>query len=354
MPVANASQYRRIRAVITAGSSVAAGQVARELSNDASLEICTAATAATLKQQITAFHPVVVLLDTAIAGDRTPLLVRDLIQQSNLPILIRTDSSESNPAMLLDCIEAGALGISNKPACAAELAQAMPSLIWSLKAAAGAVMTNLNSLRSMNWPGASNRDGKAILAIGAGMGGANTLGKVLTQLPNDAPGAVVIAPIPAQVISNWAQRVGQRCQVKVTPAREGEKIQRGRVYVAPGNGHLLLRNNGSDWTIQIKDGPAVFHQKPSIEMLFNSIADTAAPLAVGVLLGAAGVDGIAGLLQLRKAGGRTLAESPATSLFSELPNRAVQCGAAETSAPANELATKMLELATTHQLPQAA
>jgi two-component system chemotaxis response regulator CheB len=352
MPVANASQSRRVRAVVTAGSTIAVGQLARDLSSDSSLEISIATNADNLRQEIAAVRPAVVLLDTHIAGAKTPQLVADLVQRTNLPILIRTDATD--PGMLLDCIEAGALGISNKPASADEIAQSMPSLIWSLKAAAGALMANLNSMRSMEWPLANSGNANALLAIGAGMGGAAALGNVLTQLPQDAPGAVVIAPLPSQVITTWAQRLGRRCQVRITPARDGDKIQPGHIFVAPGNGHLLLRRNGADWSIQIKDGPAVFHQKPSIEMLFNSIADTAAPQAVGVLLGSAGVDGIAGLLQMRKAGSRTLTESPATSLFTDLPNRALQCGAAETSAPANELANKMLELATARQMPKAA
>jgi len=122
-------------------------------------------------------------LTQRIAGDKTPQLVSDVVQRAKLPVLVRTEANETSPGMLLDCIDAGVLGILNKPASTDQTAQAIPSLIWSLKAAAGASVANLATLRSNVWPPATEVETASILAIGAGMGGALALGNIIAQLP---------------------------------------------------------------------------------------------------------------------------------------------------------------------------
>ncbi len=336
---------RRIRVLVTAGSAVAVSQLARDLAGDRSLGISIATNVESLWLEVDAVRPMALLLDTRIAGSKTPELVGELIRRAKLPILIRSESNDVSAGILLDCIEAGALGILNKPTTADAVAREMPGLIWSLKAAAGAAMSNLPSIASnQNIAKASGGD-QSIVAIGAGLGGTIQLTNLLARLPADAPASVVIAPLPSQLLGPWAERLSGRCQVAVKQARDGDLMKSGQVLIAPGNGHLLIRRSGSDWAVRIKDGPAVFQNRPSVEILFNSIADSGAPKAVGVLLSSAGVDGIAGLLQLRKSGGRTITESPATSIFPELPTRALKCGAAEASPSRDELVDTMIEFA---------
>jgi two-component system, chemotaxis family, protein-glutamate methylesterase/glutaminase len=354
MPTTDRSAEKRIRTIVTAPTPLAAMQLARDLSANAALQISFATSETSLWQEIDANRPQVVLLDTRIAGNNAPHLVNDLIRRAKLPVLIRTEIRENSPQMLLDCIAAGALGILDKPTSVHQIAEAISELIWSIKAASNATMEKLESLRSANWSLATGGETGGIFAIGAGLGGTIALENLLMQLPQGAPGTVAVTALPQQLLSIWADRLDKRCNVRVKPARDGDGVRPGQVLIAPGESHLLLRRNNSDWTVKIKDGPAVFHQKPSAEMLFGSLADTGAPQAVGVLLGGAGVDGIAGLLQLRKAGARTLVESQSTSILADLPTRAFHCGAAEAQIPANELAAKMLELATTQRIPRAA
>jgi two-component system chemotaxis response regulator CheB len=354
MPTTDRSSEKRIRAIVTAPTPLAATQLARDLSATASLQISFATSETTLWQEIDATRPNVVLLDPRIAGNNAPHLVIDLIQRAKLPVLIRTEIGACSPPMLLACMSAGALGIVDKPASVNQIAESIPALIWSLKAASNASMEKLESLRSANWSPASGNDTACVFAIAAGMGGTLALENVLTQLPLNAPGTVAVTALPPQLIGIWANSLEKRCKVRVKPARDGDTVQPGVVLIAPGESHLLLRRNNSDWTVKIKDGPAVFHQKPSAEMLFGSLADISGANAVGVLLSGAGVDGVAGLLQLRKAGARTFVESQSTSILSDLPNRAFQCGAAEFQIPANEIAAKMLDLATTQSIHRAA
>jgi two-component system chemotaxis response regulator CheB len=142
--------------------------------------------------------------------------------------------------------------------------------------------------------------------------------------------------------------------MRVRHAVNGDTFQPGELLVAPGGLQTMVCRAGTGLKLAIKDGPAVFHQKPSLEVLFSSLADTAARNTVAAVLSGAGVDGVTSMLSLRRAGARTLAESPQSSACGELPNRAVQCGAAEFTAPANQIAEKMLSLASAGSLSRAA
>jgi two-component system chemotaxis response regulator CheB len=243
---------------------------------------------------------------------------------------------------LLDAMQAGALAILDKPGCCAVRAEFAPSVIWNIRAAMSA---NLILHSEENITPVESTHATSMLAIGAGMGGLPALTRILSQLPGDAPGAVVVSPLPSHVMAEYAGRLNQRCKVFVKLAGDGDSIQAGRVLLARGDSHLLLRRSAQGFSVCVKDGPAVFHQKPSIEILFNSIAEIAGGEAVGVLLGGAGVDGIAGLMRLRNRGGRTIAESEQSCVIADAPLRAKKCGAVEEMVPANEIARKMMEFA---------
>ena len=331
----------RVIALVTAPSTIAVSQLARELSTDSSLQIVTATTPAELWKQIETSRPRVVLLDTQLSGEGTPQLVAELTQKAKIPTLLRSDRSLS-AGMLLDAMEAGALAILDKPSSSTQRAEIIPSIIWNIRAAESA---NLISTLPADFLPVESSDATSMLALGAGTGALPALTSILRQLPADAPGAILIAPLPAQVISAWADRLNRRCKMTVTLAAEGDVIKRGRILIAPADSHLLVRRSAQGFTVSVKNGPAVFHQKPSIEILFNSIAEQAGSDAVGVLLGGAGVDGVAGLMHLKNRGGRTIAESESSSVIADAPGRAKKCGAVDAMIPANEIAAKMMAFA---------
>jgi two-component system chemotaxis response regulator CheB len=345
---------KRVDVLVTAGSGVAAGQLVRDLSSEAGLRVRAATGAASLREEIGRERPAVVVLDTKVAGDQTAVLVKELVTGERMAVLVRTEAGESWGAGLLDCIDAGALAILTKPETAEQSAQAIPSLIWNIKAAAGARIEGLGGTGAGRCAHVEEGDRDCVVAMGGGMGSTLGIGELLAQLPAGGPGVVVISTLPAGLIGAWVERLRGRCAAGVKLAVNGGVVEAGVVHIAPGNAHVMLRRSGSGWGIQIKDGPAVFNQKPSMEVLLNSIAETAAPAAIGVLLGGAGVDGIAGLLRLRKAGGRTLTEAPESSVFGELPSRAIKCGAAEGSCGIGEMGGKIMEYARGVRMPKAA
>jgi two-component system chemotaxis response regulator CheB len=341
----------RIRAIVTAATPLAARQLSRDLAGDSSLQITAVSSVAALFDQITLARPNVILLDTQLAGENTPQLVQGLTQQRQIAVALRTDSHDRS-SLLLDSLDRGALAITTKPSSIGQTAETTPNLIWTLHAAAGASIQNL--IAPTEFEKVTGSTSSSILALAAGMGGLAALTGVLAQLPNDAPAGIAVTGLPGYLTAAWVDRIASRCSVRIKQAVDGDTLRPGQILIAPGDSHTLIRRGPGGWTTAVKAGPAVFHQKPSIEVLFNSLVETTGQSTVAAVFSGAGVDGVAGMLSLRKAGGRTIAESPSISVCSDLPTRAQRCGSAEITLPANQIAQKMLEFAAQIQLPRAA
>jgi two-component system chemotaxis response regulator CheB len=186
-----------------------------------------------------------------------------------------------------------------------------------------------------------------LLAIGASTGGVQALTEVLTAFPKNAPGTIIVQHMPAHFTASFAARLNEICDVDVREAVDGDSVIPGRVLIAPGGKHTVLRRSGSGYYVQIKDGPEVHHQKPSVDVLFDSVAKYAGANAIGAILTGMGADGAAGLLNMRRAGAHTIAQDEATSIVFGMPMEAIKCGAAEQVLPLNDIAPAMFRLAQT-------
>jgi two-component system chemotaxis response regulator CheB len=184
-----------------------------------------------------------------------------------------------------------------------------------------------------------------VLAIGASTGGVQALTTVLTALPAAAPGVVIVQHMPAKFTASFAERLDGMCAMEVREARDGDAVIPGRVLIAPGGLHLLLRRSGARYHVEVKDGPEVHHQRPSVDVLFSTVAKCAGANAVGAVLTGMGADGAAGLLAMRQAGARTMAQDQATSTVWGMPGEAVKLGAAERVVPITDVAAALLAAA---------
>jgi len=187
-----------------------------------------------------------------------------------------------------------------------------------------------------------------IIAIGASTGGVQALTEVLTAFPANAPGTVVVQHMPAKFTASFADRLNSLCAVEVREAVDGDSVIPGRVLIAPGGRHMLLRRSGARYAVEIKDGPEVFHQRPSVEVLFNSVARYAGANAIGAILTGMGADGARGLLAMRNAGARTIAQDEASCVVFGMPMEAIRCGAAEEVVSLRRIAGTLLRLAGSH------
>jgi two-component system chemotaxis response regulator CheB len=180
--------------------------------------------------------------------------------------------------------------------------------------------------------------------MGASTGGTESLREVLEALPVDAPGIVIVQHMPAGFTAAFARRLNGLCHVEVKEAEHGDSILRGRVLIAPGDRHLLLRRNGSRYDVALKDGPLVTRHRPSVDVLFRSAALAAGANAIGILLTGMGDDGAQGLLEMRRAGAMTLAQDEESCVVFGMPKVAITLGAVQKVVSLAQVPAEILRL----------
>jgi two-component system chemotaxis response regulator CheB len=186
---------------------------------------------------------------------------------------------------------------------------------------------------------------RRIVAIGASTGGTHAIEAILRRFPKNGPATLVVQHMPAYFTASFAQRLNKSCQMEVKEAADGDVVQPGLALVARGNSHMLLRQHGGQLQVQVKDGPTVHHQRPSIEVLFQSMTRCQGAKFVVALLTGMGSDGAQGMLALREQGAYTIAQDHATSVVFGMPAAAIRCGAACEVAPLHRIAESLLKQA---------
>jgi len=184
-----------------------------------------------------------------------------------------------------------------------------------------------------------------LIAIGASAGGTEALRVVLEGLPADAPAVVMTQHLPATFSTAFAERLDRHSAMAVREATDGEAVLPGHAYLPPGGKHLRVIRDGARWRCRIDDGPPVNRHKPAVDVLFQSVAQSAGANAIGVILTGMGDDGARGLLQLRQAGAPTLVQDEATSVVWGMPGAAFKLGAADEQLPLEKIAERLLVLA---------
>lgn len=154
---------------------------------------------------------------------------------------------------------------------------------------------------------ALNGTTQKIIAIGASTGGTEAIKEVLMKLPLNVPGIVIVQHMPPQFTTAFAERLNNLCQMEVKEAQDGDAVLNERALLAPGNFHMLLRRSGSRYYVNVKDGPMIHHQRPTVDVLFHAVAQYAGPNAIGVILTGTGAEGAEGLLKMKQAGAKTIA-----------------------------------------------
>ena len=170
-----------------------------------------------------------------------------------------------------------------------------------------------------------------VIALGTSTGGTQALELVLRQLPADSPGIVIVQHMPEKFTAAFAQRLNNLCQIEVREARHLDRVRAGLALVAPGGRHMQLKRSGAQYFVEVLDGPPVNRHKPSVDVLFRSVARHAGHNALGIIMTGMGDDGARGLLNMREAGARTVAQDEASCVVFGMPKEAVQIGAAQST-----------------------
>jgi two-component system chemotaxis response regulator CheB len=191
--------------------------------------------------------------------------------------------------------------------------------------------------------GAIKSSATKLIAFGASTGGTEALREVLLAMPSDCPGIVIVQHMPEHFTRAYAERLNKECQIEVKEAVNGDEILKGRALIAQGNRHLLVHRTATQYWAEVKEGPLVSRHRPSVDVLFRSVAKCAGPNAVGVIMTGMGNDGAQGLLEMRQAGARTIAQDEATCVVFGMPKEAIDLGAATVVAPLYRIARTVLE-----------
>jgi two-component system chemotaxis response regulator CheB len=268
-----------------------------------------------------------------------------------LPVIVVSSLTGEGTKTAVEAMSAGAVDVVCKPEKAYTIENLSASLTEKVKCAAKARVRQVagsalpKSGARHSAPTSMSVTTEKVIALGASTGGVQALTEVISHLPAMAPGVVVVQHMPARFTRSFAERLDGCCAIRVKEAEDGDSVMPGRVLLAPGGFHMRLRRSGARYYVEIADGPEVHHQKPSVNELFQSVAKYAGANAVGAVLTGMGADGAEGLLEMRKAGARTIAQDEATSIVFGMPMEALKCGAAESAVPIQEVAKVVLRLA---------
>jgi two-component system chemotaxis response regulator CheB len=360
---------RKIRVLIVDDSASVRLTLSDIIASDPDLEVmATAADPYVAVERIRHEVPDVIFLDIELPRMDGLTFLRKLMAQRPIPVVICSSVAEAGSETLMNALEAGAIDVVTKPRvdtaqflqdsrmriCDAAKAAAhakfrglhkpAPRLTVEAKLTADAVIPLKSPSRTAamlaNMPVTEK-----IVCIGASTGGTEALREVLQGLPAACPPIVIVQHMPEKFTNAFARRLNGICAMEIKEAEAGDAVTAGRVLIAPGNMHMLLRRTGTRYSVDVVEGPHVSRHRPSVDVLFRSAAQAAGLNAVGVLLTGMGDDGARGLLEMREAGAATVAQDEETCVVFGMPKEAIQRGAAGKVLPLGRMAGEIMAAA---------
>jgi two-component system chemotaxis response regulator CheB len=333
----------RIRVLVVDDSAVVRKLISDALAADPEIEVVgTAVDPYVARDKIVALAPHVLTLDLEMPRMDGLTFLRILMEQHPLPVVVLSSLTRSGSDQALEALRLGAVDVLGKPGGPYSFGDMGPQLVAKVKAAAIARLhplraTNpappvLSAIRPLNSGGARGPLGSpcALILLGASTGGTEALRDVLTRLPGGLPPIAIVQHIPALFSRAFADRLDQLCAFRVREARDGDLLEPGHAFVAPGNFHLLVSLRGGQYRARVIDGPPVWHQRPAVDVLFKSAVDAGAgPQVIAGVLTGMGKDGAEGLLRLREHGASTFGQDEASCVVYGMPRVAWENGAAQ-------------------------
>ncbi|XOV93418.1 MAG: chemotaxis response regulator protein-glutamate methylesterase [Bacteroidota bacterium] len=183
-----------------------------------------------------------------------------------------------------------------------------------------------------------------VIALGASTGGTEAIKKFLMDMPLDCPGIVIVQHMPEMFTKQFAQRLDSLCKINVKEASDGDNVLRGQALIAPGSHHMMLKRSGARYYVEIKDGPLVNRHKPSVDVLFKSTSRYAGKNAIGIILTGMGADGAKGILEMKQAGAKTIAQNEETSVVFGMPKEAIATGAIDQILPLDKIGATTIKI----------
>ncbi len=344
-----------IRVLIVDDSAFVRKTLQEELSRHDDIEVVgTAGDPYIARDKIAELHPDVLTLDLEMPRmDGLTFLAR-LMKYHPLPVVVVSSLAPENSRAALKAFELGAVEVISKPGSQYSVPADPGELARAVRAAACSRISRRPEFsRQCIVPGQVHAAGlettHKVLAIGASTGGTQAIEAVLRELPATTPGTVIVQHMPETFTKAFADRLSKICTMEVREARDRDNVTPGVALIAPGNRHMVLQRSGSVYQVQVKDGPPVYHQRPSVDVLFHSVARSAGINAVGVILTGMGADGARGMLAMHEQGAVTIAQDEQTCVVYGMPKEAVKLDAADFVVPLDHVAHTIIHALTSKQ-----
>jgi two-component system chemotaxis response regulator CheB len=324
--------------------------LSKELGKDPELEVVgVAQDPFVARDMIVDLKPDVITLDVEMPRMDGITFLRKLMRYHPVPAIVVSSLTPKGGELAMEALDAGAVEVMCKPGSAFNVGDMIEELRYKLKAAAQVHVQRSTgdpsgkAVRSVSL--ALTRTTQKVVAIGASTGGTQALQQLLTVMPPNAPGIIIVQHMPEHFTRAFAERLNSLSAINVQEAKHGESVAAGKALIAPGNYHMLLGRSGAQYLVSVRSGPLVSRHRPSVNVLFKSVAKFAGRNAVGVLLTGMGDDGAEGLLMMQKEGAATIAQDEASSVVFGMPHEAIKLGAADHVCGIKQIAAKILELA---------
>lgn len=354
--MAVAEPKKKIRVLIVDDSAIVRKIFTQELSKYPDIEVvATAPDPYVARDKIVALKPDVITLDIEMPRMDGLTFLRKLMKYHPIPTIVVSSLTPKNSAMALEALEAGAVEVLAKPGGSYSVGDMSVQLVEKIRAAARARLltrtqpevTGSSVEATVQPPKLSlTQTTHKVIAMGASTGGTEALKTVLMQMPPMSPGIVIVQHMPPKFTKAFAERLNDLCQITVKEAQNNDAVIPGVALIAPGNYHMVLKRSGARYYVEIKEGPLVCYQRPSVDVLFHSVARCAGANAIGVIMTGMGRDGASGLLEMKKAGAKTIAQDEQSCVVFGMPKEAIKIGAVDVVAPLNDIPRviiKMLE-----------
>lgn len=344
--------HKEIRVLIVDDSAVIRKVLTDQLSRERGIDVIgSAPDPYVARDKIVRLKPDVITLDIEMPRMDGLTFLKKLMKHYPLPVIIVSSLTQKGSKMAMEALSSGALEVISKPSAAYSVGDMGVQLADKIRAVARVdVKSRVEPDKGVNasppkvLTRALTATTNKIIAIGASTGGTEAIKKVLTVMPINSPGIVIVQHMPAQFTTSFAERLDSLSQIKVKEAEDGDSVVNGQALIAPGNFHMLLKRSGSRYYVNVKKGPLVHHQRPAADVLFKSVATYAGRNAVGIILTGMGADGAAGLLKMKEAGARTIAQNEESCVVFGMPKEAIKLGAAEKIISIDHVAKTSLEI----------
>lgn len=344
---------RKIKVLIVDDSALMRQLLSAILQEDPAFEVVgTAADSFIAREKIKALRPHVVTLDVEMPGMDGLTFLEKLMRLHPLPVVMISSRTERGAEATLRALALGAVDFVAKPAGGkrddindlAEEIRAKVHAAASARVRADAALPPSASVPTAN--AASGGNGQEAIAIGASAGGTQAIMEVLRNLPADVPGIAIVQHMPPKFTALFADHLNRSCALDVREARDGDRLEPGSARVAPGGQQMSVVRDAHGYALRVYDGPAVNLHRPSVDVLFHSVAECAGANALGILLTGMGRDGALGLKALHTAGALTVAQDEASSVIFGMPEQAIRLGAAREVVALDHIAARIRRWAT--------